>query len=370
MKKIGILLGTRPEAIKLLPVYLEMSLSGSLKPLLISTGQHQEMLKQIFDVFEIQPDIDLKLMTANQTLASLTAKLCLGLQDLFDAEKPDMILVQGDTTSAFIGSLIAFYNKIPVAHIEAGLRTYNKFSPFPEEINRKLISCVADYNFAPTEKAKLALEKEKAENIYVVGNTVVDSLLFCLEKIKIKKQDYITKFSFLKNYNKIVLITGHRRESFGQGFQNICESILQLSSSFPDMLFVYPVHLNPNVREVVYKMLKDIPNIRMIEPLPYDEMLFLMNNAHIILTDSGGIQEEAPTLNVPVLIMRDTTERMEGVEAGCSRLVGTEVNVIVSNFTELVQNVELYNQMSAVPNPYGDGTASKKIVTTIENIYV
>lgn len=361
MKNVGILLGTRPEAIKLLPVYLEMKKIETLRPVLISTGQHREMLKQIFDFFETRPDIDLALMSHNQTLAGLTARLCTSLQDLFAQEPLDLIVVQGDTTSAFVGGLIAFYNKIPVAHVEAGLRTYNKYSPFPEELNRKLISCVADINFAPTLKAKAALEKEHCPNIHVVGNTVVDALFYCLKLLSGQTTKYREKFSFLEADKKLVLITGHRRENFGEGFRNICDSILFLADRYPELQFVYPVHLNPNVRDVVFETLGGKDNIIMIDPLPYDEMIFLMSQTHILLTDSGGIQEEAPSLNIPTLVMRDSTERMEGIENGCALLVGTDRNSIIRNFNDVYSDQALYEKMSSVPNPYGDGTAAIQI---------
>lgn len=367
-KTIGILLGTRPEAIKMLPVYLQMKASETLNPVLISTGQHKEMLQQIFDFFHVKPDIDFQLMSPNQTLAGLTARLCVALQDFIDKQPLDMIMVQGDTTSAFIGGLIAFYNKIPVGHVEAGLRTYNKYAPFPEEINRKLISCVTDYNFAPTQKAKEALEHEHYKDVYVVGNTVVDALLHCLELVNRDIDTYKARFPFVKDNSKMVLITGHRRESFGEGFQNICESILHIAKKYPDLQFVYPVHLNPNVRNVVFDILGGVDNILMIDPLPYDEMVFMMSRSYLLLTDSGGIQEEAPTLNVPVLVMRDTTERMEGIETGCALLVGTDKDSIINSFEKVHGNQEIYQKMSRVPNPYGDGTTSVQIVEIVEKI--
>ena len=365
IKKIGVLIGTRPEAIKMIPVYMEMKRHENLQPVLISTGQHCEMLQQIFDVFDVYPDIDFELMSPNQTLASLSAKLCLSLQDYLDRQLLDLIVVQGDTTSAFIGGLIAFYNKVPVAHVEAGLRTYNKFSPFPEEVNRKLISCVADLNFTPTLKAKAALEKEHCPNIHMVGNTVVDALMYCLKLVNGQISKYQDRFSFLDVNRKVVLITGHRRESFGEGLQNICESILFLAGKYLELEFVYPVHLNPNVRNIVIGMLGGVDNVKIIDPLPYDEMIFVMSQAHILLTDSGGIQEEAPSMNVPTLVMRETTERMEGIEEGCALLVGTDRDSIIHHFEKLYRDQTLYNKLSAAPNPYGDGTAAKQITEII-----
>lgn len=360
-------MGTRPEAIKLLPLYKAFKKEGYFDPILISTGQHREMLDQIFNFFGVKPDIELSVMTTNQTLASLTANLSTVLQDCFEDMKPDLVIVQGDTTTAFISSLIAYYNKISVAHVEAGLRTNHKYSPFPEEINRKLISCIADYHFAPTSKAFQVLKNEGLDNVYMVGNTVIDSLLLCLSKVNSKRTFYDEKFSLLDKYSRTILITGHRRESFGDGFKRICQSILQLANKYPDFLFYYPVHLNPNVRSVVMSMLSGVDNIVVADPLPYDQLIYLMSRTYIILTDSGGIQEEAPSLNVPVLIMRDTTERMEGVEAGCAILVGTETEKICANFIHLAENIAVYNEMSRVENPYGDGTTSKKIIELLND---
>jgi UDP-N-acetylglucosamine 2-epimerase (non-hydrolysing) len=367
MKKIAIVLGTRPEAIKLIPIYTELIKNDFFSATLISTGQHREMLDQIFDFFGVKPDIELSVMTTNQTLASLTANLSTVLQDCFEDLKPDLVIVQGDTTTAFISSLIAYYNKISVAHVEAGLRTNHKYSPFPEEINRKLISSIADYHFAPTSKALQVLKNEGLDNVFQVGNTVVDSLLLCLQKLETDKTSYSVKFKILEKYRKTILVTGHRRESFGDGFRRICDAILQLAKKYPDCLFFYPVHLNPNVRSVVISMLSGVENIYITEPLPYDELIYVMSNSFLILTDSGGIQEEAPTLNVPVLIMRDTTERMEGVEAGCALLVGTDTEHICANFINLVENENLYKKMSSVENPYGDGTTSQHIVEIIKD---
>lgn len=367
MKKIAIVLGTRPEAIKLLPLYKAFKKEGNFDPILISTGQHREMLDQIFSFFDETPDVELNLMTANQTLASLTSILSTSLQSCFDELKPDLVIVQGDTSTAFVSSLIAYYNRIPVAHVEAGLRTNQKYSPFPEEVNRKLISGIAEYHFAPTSKALEVLKNEGLDNVFQVGNTVVDSLLLCLQKLETDKTSYREKFKILEKYRKTILVTGHRRESFGDGFRRICDAILQLAKKYPDCLFFYPVHLNPNVRSVVMSMLSGVENIYITDPLPYDELIYVMSNSFLILTDSGGIQEEAPTLNVPVLIMRDTTERMEGVEAGCALLVGTDTENICADFINLVENENLYKKMSSVENPYGDGSSSQQIVEIIKD---
>jgi UDP-N-acetylglucosamine 2-epimerase (non-hydrolysing) len=362
MKKIAIVLGTRPEAIKLLPLYKAFKKVDNFNPILISTGQHREMLDQIFSFFEETPDVELNLMTANQSLASLTSMLSVSLQTCFEELKPDLVIVQGDTTTAFVSSLIAYYNRIEVAHVEAGLRTNQKYSPFPEEVNRKLISGIAEYHFAPTSKAFQVLQNEGLNNVYQVGNTVVDSLQLCLQKLKNDTSAYQEKFKILEKYSRTILVTGHRRESFGDGFRRICEAILQLAKKYPDYLFLYPVHLNPNVRSVVMSMLVGVDNILITDPMPYDELIYVMSETFLILTDSGGIQEEAPSLNIPVLIMRDTTERMEGVEAGCALLVGTDTDNICANFIQLVEGELLYANMSAVDNPYGDGTSSRQIV--------
>ena len=359
-KKIAIILGTRPEAIKLIPVYLELK-KRNANVQLISTGQHQSMLQQIFQFFEIVPDIALDVMVHNQTLAGLTARLTDALEDCFLKYKYDVVVVQGDTTTALVASLVAFYNRIVVAHVEAGLRTYDKFSPFPEEINRQMIGRIADYHFTPTEMADKVLRAEKILNTHMVGNTVIDSLLYCLNKVEQHQQHYKEKFPLIDKYEKLVLITGHRRENFGQGFDEICKAIQFLAQKNPSTLFYYPVHLNPNVKNKVHHVLSGIPNVLLGHPLPYDELVYLMSRSFIILTDSGGIQEEAPTLNVPVLVMRDTTERPEGVANGCSQLVGTDCKRIIDEFTALAEQPEKYRRMAESINPYGDGRTSQRI---------
>ena len=363
-KKFAIVLGTRPEAIKLIPVYLELKKRGAAVSL-ISTGQHQSMLDQIFQFFGIRPDVSLEVMVHNQTLSGLTARLTNTLQECFEVGKYDMVLVQGDTTTAMVASLVAYYNHLAIAHVEAGLRTYNKYSPFPEEINRQIIGRIADYHFAPTKFAESILKTEQARGVHTVGNTVIDSLLFCLEKVTKLEDCYKEKFSLLEKYEKLVLITGHRRESFGKGFDEICQAIKELSQNYPHVLFYYPVHLNPNVKNKVYDILADIPNVYLGEPLPYDELVYLMSRSFIILTDSGGIQEEAPSLNVPVLVMRETTERPEGIEAGCSKLVGTDRQRIVESFAELIDMPDKYHQMANAMNPYGDGKSAQRITNIL-----
>lgn len=356
-KNIAIIVGTRPEAIKLIPVYLELR-KEFLSVELISTGQHASMLAQIFSFFEIHPDVALDVMVPNQSLAGLTSRLCDRLQTCYQERKYDLIIVQGDTTTAMAGSLVAFYNRIKVAHVEAGLRTYNKFSPFPEEVNRQIVSLVADYHFAPTQRAMDVLMKEGADNCYLVGNTVIDSLMLCLQKVRSNEKQYTEKFKIVNDYDKLVLITGHRRENFGKGFEEICFAIEHLSTNYPDYLFYYPVHLNPNVKDKVFHYLDGLKNVVLDEPLPYDGLIYLMSKSYIILTDSGGIQEEGPSFGVPILVMRDTTERPEGIENGCSVLVGISSEKIISTFNKLVNDKFSYRKMAEAGNPYGDGKSA------------
>lgn len=360
-KKVAIVLGTRPEAIKLIPVYLE--LKKRRRPVhLISTGQHKSMLDQIFNFFGISPDIELAVMIHNQTLAGLTARLTDALQQCFDSYKFDLVIVQGDTTTAMVSALVAYYNRVYIAHVEAGLRTYNKFSPYPEEVNRQIIGRIADYHFAPTLVAEAVLKREGLDKVYMVGNTVIDSLLLCLDKLTQAHEKYEQKYDLLKKYDRLVLITCHRRENFGEAMIQIWTAIKALSSLYPTFLFYYPVHLNPNVKEKVYDVLDKLPNVFLGSPLPYDELVFLMSRSFIIITDSGGIQEEAPSLNVPVLVTRTTTERMEGVQSNCARLVGTRMEAIVETFVSLINQPELYMRMASAPNPYGDGNSAQLIV--------
>jgi UDP-N-acetylglucosamine 2-epimerase (non-hydrolysing) len=366
-KKYAIIIGTRPEAIKMIPIYLEMCVRG-LEVDIVSTGQHASMLEQIYVFFGILPSQKLDVMQPGQNLSGLTARLTEALQNCFSTKKYDLVLVQGDTTTAFVASLVAFYNLIPVAHIEAGLRTHNKFSPFPEEINRQLISRIADYHFAPTQRALEVLINEGVNKCYLVGNTVIDSLHICLNRIKSRADEYASKFRIVQNYDKLVLVTGHRRENFGKGFEEICTAIRLLSTRYPGVLFYYPVHLNPNVKDKVELMLGGVSNVYLDEPLPYDELIYLMNRSYLILTDSGGIQEEGPSLNVPILVMRDTTERPEGIEAGCSLLVGTAPENIIEAFTHLMNESSVYNKMVSSSNPYGDGRSSGKIVDILEQV--
>lgn len=365
--KVLIIIGTRPEAIKLLPIYNELKNKESFDPIIISTGQHKEMLTQVFDIFNVSPDIELGIMSKNQTLSGLTALLFTKLEEVYKIEKPDLVIVQGDTQSALVGSMVAYYNRIKVAHIEAGLRTFNKFSPFPEEVNRQCIGVVADYHFAPTDVAKNNLEKEGKSNVYTVGNTVVDALFWCKDIISNSKNSFSTAYKDILKANKMVLVTGHRRENFDSGLDAIADAILFLASKYPTINFVYPVHLNPNVRVIINDKLSNKKNIFLIEPVGYDEMVFLLSNSFCVITDSGGIQEEAPSFDVPVLVTRDTTERPEGISAGCAVLVGTDSENIQHAFVEIVENIDVYDKMSKSVSPYGDGTTSVRIVQILEN---
>lgn len=371
MKKIAVIVGTRPEASKLMPVYFALKKNNEHQVIMISTGQHREMIQQIFSFFDIVPDYDLDVMVSNQTLSSLSARLLLELGKLFEEIKPDAIVVQGDTTTCFVGALAAYYQKIKVIHVEAGLRTGDKFAPYPEEVNRKLVADIADIHFAPTIHAAKALKEENINaNVFIVGNTVVDSILIARKKVYLNEKQYAVLFEHIVgSYDKLILITCHRRESFGTGLQNICSALKHLAQSYPQFSFVFPVHLNPHIQMPVKEALSDIKNVFLIDPLPYDQMVYLMNEAFLIMTDSGGIQEEAPTLKKPVIVMRTTTERPEGVEAGCSVLVGTDQQLIEKTFFQICSDQEVYNSMSRGNNPYGDGNTSALIVEVINQLW-
>lgn len=363
--------GTRPEAIKMAPVIKSLERAEEFDSLVCVTAQHREMLDQVLSLFDINPDYDLDIMMPGQTLCMLTERIISKLDKVISETKPSMILVHGDTTTTFASSLCAFYHKIPVGHVEAGLRTGNLLSPWPEEGNRRLTGSVASLHFAPTEKSRENLLRENVpkENIKVTGNTVIDSLLSVVKMIETRERvnDEISNLlSEIPPQNRIILITAHRRENFGQGFQNICEAVLELSRKYIDVEFVFPVHLNPNVRGPVMKMLSDISNIHLIEPLEYLSFVNLMSKSYLVLTDSGGIQEEAPSLGKPVLVMRDTTERPEAVKAGTVILVGTEKSTIINNTIKLLDNKEIYEKMSFAHNPYGDGNASNRIINAIK----
>jgi UDP-N-acetylglucosamine 2-epimerase (non-hydrolysing) len=367
MHKIKVLtiIGTRPEAIKLAPVVLELKRRQHLFDFPVCvTAQHREMLDQVLALFGIAPDYDLNIMSSGQTLAQVTARAMEGLDGVVSREKPDVILVQGDTTTAFCGALAGYYHQIKVGHVEAGLRTGNKYAPFPEEINRCLVGRIADYHFAPTEQARKTLLNEDIADasVFVTGNTVIDALLWVRERVRTAPPELPKGLLGSIAGQKIILVTGHRRESFGDGFDNICHAIREIAESFVDIAFVYPVHLNPNVREPVNRILGGHPRIHLVEPLSYAPFVWLMDRATIVLTDSGGVQEEAPSLGKPVLVMRETTERPEGVTAGNALLVGVQRERIVDGLRQLLCDPERRAMMAAVNNPYGDGLAAQRIV--------
>jgi UDP-N-acetylglucosamine 2-epimerase (non-hydrolysing) len=369
MKKVSFVFGTRPETIKLAPVILAMRDRSDLMPHVCVTAQHREMLDQMLTVFGITPDVDLNLMQPNQVLSGLTANALMSVASYLAEHRPDMVVVQGDTTTTLSAALAAFYDRVPIAHVEAGLRTWDKSSPFPEEINRSLTSRLADIHFAPTDWARGNLLREGiAENkIFVTGNTVIDALKLAIAKTRIDKSSVAGLPVDLMNGNSqrpLVLITSHRRENFGPGFQSICEAVRRLAEEFSEAAFVYPVHLNPSVREPVFRLLSGIDNVFLLEPLSYLSFVSLLDRSKFVLTDSGGIQEEAPTLNKPVLVMRNTTERPEGVEAGTAKLVGTEVEHIVTEARKLLANGDSTGSTPQV-NPFGDGYASQRIVQII-----
>ncbi len=364
MKKILLVFGTRPEAIKMAPVYAELKkLSGLFQTAVCVTAQHRQMLDQVLDFFSIVPDYDLNLMKAGQSLNDVQASVLIALKPVLEEFRPDLVLVHGDTTTTMAASLAAFYEQIPVGHIEAGLRSHDKYAPYPEEINRQVTTRIAEYHFAPTFRAKQNLLDERIaeEQVLVTGNTVVDALFAGLEILKTSESAAIEKLTRLLDTSKrMVLITAHRRENFGDAFENMCQAMLEISYR-EDVQLVFPVHLNPNVRNTVFRMLEKRPNILLLEPQPYEAFLFLMKRAAIILTDSGGIQEEAPSLGIPVLVMRDNTERPEGVESGVVKLVGTKREVIVKEAMALLDDADYYTSISQKANPFGDGTAAFKI---------
>lgn len=368
MKKLLFIFGTRPEAIKMAPLIKEFQKDSLFNVKVCVTAQHRQMLDQVLELFEIKPDFDLDLMKPNQDLYDITSNVLLGLRDIYKNYKPDLVFVHGDTTTTLGASLASFYQKIPVAHIEAGLRTNDTYSPFPEEINRQLTSRLATYHFAPTESSKQNLLQEGIEekSIFITGNTVIDALLEVAKKVQ---QKDIKVDGYNVTNRKIILVTGHRRENFGDGFLNICKALKEIAIEHQDIDIVYPVHLNPNVQKPVFELLSDISNIYLIKPLDYEPFVYLMSTSYIILTDSGGVQEEAPSLGKPVLVMRDTTERPEAVEAGTVKLVGTDKDLIVGNINELLNNQEMYKKMSEAHNPYGDGKACERIIKYIKEVF-
>jgi UDP-N-acetylglucosamine 2-epimerase (non-hydrolysing) len=370
-KKILFIFGTRPEAIKMAPLIKETEKAGKFEPKICVTAQHRQMLDQVLKIFEIKPDYDLDIMTGNQNLFDITARIILKVQDVLSVEKPDLVMVQGDTTTTFVASLAAFYTRTKIAHLEAGLRTGNKFAPFPEEINRRITSVIADIHLAPTPWARdnLLRENISPESIFVTGNTVIDALFRVVEILKKSASDFDPLFHGIDFSKKVVLITGHRRENFGEGFRNICQAISELAKKFSGSEFVYPVHFNPNVRKPVNEVLQGIENVHLIEPLDYEPFVYAMEKSYIILTDSGGVQEEAPSLGKPVLVMRESTERPEAVEAGTVKLVGTDKKKIVDEVSTLITDSDAHRRMSQAHNPYGDGKASQRIVKIMEDYF-
>jgi len=377
MKKVLIVFGTRPEAIKMAPLIREFqNNSNFFKTKVCVTAQHREMLDQVLELFDITPDYDLDIMKPGQDLYTITSNVLLGLKSVLLDFKPDVVFVHGDTSTTFAASLAAFYQQISVAHIEAGLRTGDIYSPWPEEANRKLTTQITKYFFAPTLTSKNNLLKEniKNEHIVITGNTVIDALLITISKIKSNKEleldiikDLASNSYLLNKDKKLILVTGHRRENHGQGFIDICTALREIALTNPNIDIVYPVHLNPNVQKPVQELLSGIENVYLIKPLQYEQFVYMMEKSLFIITDSGGVQEEAPSLGKPVLVMRNTTERPEALDAGTVRLVGTNKNLIIEQAQQLISNRGFYENMSQASNPYGDGSASVKIVSYIKN---
>ena len=382
MKKVMLVFGTRPEAIKMCPLVKEFQKdTKNFETIVCVTGQHREMLDQVLTIFDVKPDYDLNIMKQGQDLTDVTARVLTGLRDVFKECRPDVVLVHGDTTTSTAGALAAFYAQIPVGHVEAGLRTHNIYSPWPEEMNRQITGRIATYNFSPTPLSEKNLLEEKVHGkIIVTGNTVIDALHMVVEKLKNdlalakEQEEILAKAGYdvmrLKDGKKLVLITGHRRENFGEGFIRMVTAMKDLSEKYPDVDFIYPMHLNPNVRKPIHEVFgEDLtrPNFFFIEPLQYLEFVYLMEKSTIVLTDSGGIQEEAPGLGKPVLVMRDTTERPEALESGTVHLVGTDYDKIINEVSTLLEDDTAYEKMSKAVNPYGDGKACGRIVNALRN---
>lgn len=369
MKKIMVVFGTRPEAIKMAPVVKACKARGDLEVKVCVTAQHRQMLDQVMEIFGLEADFDLNVMTPNQTLGDVTCKVLKGMEGVFEQWKPDMILVQGDTTTVMAASLAAFYRKIGIGHVEAGLRTGNLYSPWPEEANRLLAGCLATQHYAPTPRSQANLLKENKDpkTVFVTGNTVIDALH---EAVEIMDGDaelqarLAARFPFLDATRRLVLVTGHRRENFGDGFVHICEAIRRIASR-PDIQVVYPMHMNPNVRKPVNGILGGLDNVHLIEPLDYLSFLYMMRRSYLIMTDSGGVQEEAPSLGKPVIVMRDTTERPEAVDAGVVILAGTDTGAMVNAAERLLDDKAFYDRMSHAVNPYGDGKAARRIAELV-----
>lgn len=366
MKKILTVFGTRPEAIKMSPLVHALCIDSRFETRVCVTAQHREMLDQVLELFEINPDYDLNIMKSGQTLSEITSRILLELIPILKEFQPDVVLVHGDTATTFASSLAAYYEQIDVGHVEAGLRTGNIYSPWPEEANRKLTGALTRYHFAPTQASKenLLAENYSESSIHITGNTVIDSLLLVRDKLETNldlKASLSEAFPYLDESKKLILVTGHRRESFGGGFERICEALVEVAQAHKEVQILFPVHLNPNVQEPVNRLLTGLDNIFLIEPQQYLPFVYLMNRAYIILTDSGGIQEEAPSLGKPVLVMRNTTERPEAIDAGTVKLVGTEKQTIVSELERLLMDQHAYADMSRANNPYGDGMACGRI---------
>jgi len=366
-RRISLIFGTRPEAVKLCPLIHALKRRSDLVPHICVTGQHRELLDQVLEAFDVVPDVNLSLMRPDQSLGSLSARAIAGCDQYLADAKPDLVVVQGDTTTAFCAALASFYRRIPVAHVEAGLRTWNNASPFPEEINRVLTTRLAALHFAPTDQARANLLRDGVaeETVFVTGNTVIDALQLAVQRVRRQPPaipDLPSDFLARMSDRPAVLVTAHRRENFGAGFESLCRGIAALARRFPDVDFVYPVHLNPHVREPVNRILSGKPNVHLIRPLGYLPFVALMERCHLVLTDSGGVQEEAPSLGKPVLVMRDTTERPEAVAMGTVRLVGADTHAIVQHVSELLQDRHAYDAMSRAVNPYGDGRAVARIV--------
>jgi len=372
MLKVMFVFGTRPEAIKLCPLVIELKKHPEkYKVTVCVTAQHREMLDQVLQVFGVTPDIDLNIMLPNQTLYDVTSRCITEIGKAISSINPDICILQGDTTTTFAGSLACFYGKVRIVHIEAGLRTGKKYSPFPEEINRRLVSVMADLHCAPTEYARSNLLKEgvSGNSIFVTGNTVVDALLWVRDKLKNTKTSF-DMFSQIDFSKRIILVTGHRRENFGSGFESVCLALKKIATSNQDVELIYPVHLNPNVRAPVNKILSGIDNIHLIEPLDYEPFVYIMDKCEIIVTDSGGVQEEAPSLGKPTLVTRNDTERQEAVQAGVVKLVGTDTQRIVEEVQRLLDDKNYYDSMSRPKNPYGDGDSCVQIARLIQNFFV
>jgi len=369
-KKIVVIFGTRPDTIKQAPVILELKKNSEFfKVITIATAQHRQMLDQVLEVFRITPDYDLDIMAPRQTLASLTAKIITGLDEILEKESPDMVIVQGDTSTTCIGSLAAFYRQIPVGHIEAGLRTNDKSNPFPEEINRRITSCITDLHFAPTITSRNSLLKENIDpkTIFVTGNTVIDALKYSV--IENYEFSVPTLKKIVTKKNKIILVTMHRRENLGKPMEGACNAIKKLAAEYPSISFVFPVHLNPVVRETVYPIFRDMPNVYLLEPFDYLDFVNLMAKSFLIITDSGGVQEEGPHFGIPILVLRYVTERPEAVEFGTVKLVGLDEQKIYSTAHKLIENKEEYKKMANAVNPYGDGLSSVRTVKIIKNYF-